>query len=73
MAFPLWRIAVRGIACALLAAGICLDSQHAQALTSIITTVAGNGNFGNSGNGDLAIKANFSFPIRVTFDGNGVL
>jgi sugar lactone lactonase YvrE len=39
----------------------------------IITTVAGNGTLGYSGDGGLATSAGLYYPIRVTLDGSGNL
>src|SRR5262249_19258448 len=39
----------------------------------IITTFAGNGQCGSSGDGGLAIQASFCFPAGVTVDGSGSL
>ena len=43
------------------------------AASGIISTVAGNGNAGFSGDGGPAVSAALSFPIGVTFDGAGNL
>jgi hypothetical protein len=43
------------------------------AATGIITTVAGNGNFGYSGDGGLAIDANLKWPKSVALDAAGNL
>lgn len=37
----------------------------------IITTIAGTGNFGTSGDGGSALAASFSYPSRVAVDGAG--
>src|SRR5262249_18069906 len=47
--------------------------REIHALTGIITTVAGNGTAGFSGDGGPATNAQLSFPFRVTVDGNGNL
>lgn len=39
--------------------------------TGVITTVAGNGDIGSSGDGGPAIAANFSFPAGIALDGSG--
>jgi trimeric autotransporter adhesin len=39
--------------------------------TGIITTIAGNGSIGFSGDGKLAVSANFRFPYGVTVDAQG--
>ncbi len=39
--------------------------------TGIITTVAGNGVLGNSGNGELAINASFTQPVGIAVDEKG--
>ncbi len=41
--------------------------------TSVITTVAGNGVYGNGGNGGLATSANLKDPWDVDVDSNGVM
>lgn len=41
--------------------------------SGIITTVAGNGILGNSGNGGLAINASFSGPVGIAIDKNSNL
>jgi hypothetical protein len=41
--------------------------------TNVITTVAGNGTAGDSGNGGPAIKAELSDPVSVAFDSTGNL
>ena len=41
--------------------------------TGIITTIAGNGTSGFSGDGGLAINAQFNFPRVITFDAAGDL
>jgi hypothetical protein len=38
--------------------------------TGIITTVAGNGSIGSSGDGGLATNASFSYPLGVAVDGS---
>lgn len=43
------------------------------AVTNIITTVAGNGNFGTSGDGGLATNAQFAFPWGTAVDAAGNL
>ena len=42
-------------------------------VTGIITTVAGNGNFGDSGDGGLATSAEISLPFDVEVDAQGNL
>jgi sugar lactone lactonase YvrE len=39
--------------------------------TGVITTVAGNGNVGSSGDGGPAIAASFSFPSGIALDSSG--
>ena len=43
------------------------------ATNGIITTLAGNGDYGYSGDGGLAIDASFYFPYSVAVDGSGNL
>jgi sugar lactone lactonase YvrE len=43
------------------------------AATGIITTIAGNGTFGRSGDGGPATSAELSYPYGITIDGSGNL
>ena len=47
--------------------------RKVQASTGIITTVAGNGNWGYSGDGSLATSASLYFPDAVALDSSGNL
>lgn len=47
--------------------------RKVNAITGIITTIAGNGTNGNSGDGGLATNANLSYPRKVTVDVAGNL
>ena len=53
------------------ASGHCI--RKVDAITSIITTVAGNGTFGYSGDGGLAVNANLRFPYDITVDNSSNL
>ncbi len=45
--------------------------RKVDAVTGIITTIAGNGVAGSSGDGGLAINAQFSYPVGVALDVSG--
>ena len=47
--------------------------RRVDAVTGIITTVAGNGTFGFGGDGGLATSASFRFPVAATVDSAGNL
>lgn len=47
--------------------------RKVDALTGMMTTVAGNGSFGYSGDGGAATQAQLSKPIDIAFDGSGNL
>ena len=47
--------------------------REVTARTGIITTVAGNGNYGLFGDGGLAVNASFSYPYGVAADSSGNL
>lgn len=47
--------------------------RRVDAITGIITTIAGNGQFGFSGDGDLATQASLSNVNDIAFDKNGNL
>ena len=47
--------------------------RKVDAATNIITTVAGNGTFGNSGDGGPATSAQLGFPNDIALDGAGNL
>lgn len=47
--------------------------RRVDALTGVITTVAGNGTYGFSGDGGAATGANLTYPFDVSLDGTGNL
>jgi len=47
--------------------------RRVDAATAIITTVAGNGGSGSSGDGDLATRAELDWPVAVALDASGNL
>src|SRR5690606_15735219 len=47
--------------------------RKVDALTGVMTTVAGNGSFGYSGDGGLATQAQLGKPVDIALDGSGNL
>ena len=39
--------------------------------TGVISTIAGTGSLGYSGDGDAAISATFRYPVGITIDASG--
>lgn len=54
-----------------IADGDNLRIRRVDASTKVISTVAGSGTWGSSGDGGPAIEAQFGFSIRLTIDGAG--
>jgi sugar lactone lactonase YvrE len=50
-----------------------LHVRRVDAVTKIITTVAGNGNYGSRGDNGLALDARLSYPYGIIVDGLGSL
>ena len=70
MSFP-WAVAVDGAGNLFIADTFNSRIRRVDALTGIITTYAGNGDYGSSGDGGAATSATLSYPYGVVVDGSG--
>lgn len=70
MSFP-WGVAVDGAGNLFIADTFNSRIRRVDALTGIITTYAGNGDYGSSGDGGAATSATLSYPFGVAVDGSG--
>jgi uncharacterized repeat protein (TIGR01451 family) len=66
-------IAVDGAGNLYIVDSVACEVRKVTAATGIITTVAGNGTQGNSGDGGLATRAQLSIPLAVAVDSAGNL
>ena len=66
-----WRPPARSALCTLIALVSGVAFAHSATASPVITTVAGNGSAGDSGDGGLAIDAPINGPLDLVVDGAG--